>query len=214
MGAAKQLRQLVNGPTSQQRVCASALFSDWHFNPPGAPHFGGLWEAAVRSAKRLLFRTMGPHNFTYEEFITVLCRIEAVLNSRPLTTPASSDPHDLECLTPGHFLIGHALLAVPTRVTIDIGRSCISRWKLLDQCHQAFWHRWSTEYLHTLQERSKWTARKSNVSVNDMVVIGGGGSARGRPRILNDIARVKRHFRPRVPAVTNLSFTEFVWRRA
>lgn len=170
VGAAKQLRQLINGSVAQPRISASLPSCNWHFNPPGAPHFGGLWEAAVRSTKRLMFRTMGSHNFTYEEFTTILCRIEAVLNSRPLT-PASTDPHDLECLTPGHFLIGQPLLAVPPRSPLDPGRSCLNRWKLLDQCHQAFWHRWSTEYLHTLQERSKWTTQRPNVSVNDMVVI-------------------------------------------
>jgi len=60
----------------------------WHFNPPAAPHFGGLREAAVRSAKRLLTRVVGSHVLTYEEFSTVLCRVEAVLNSRPLTPPS------------------------------------------------------------------------------------------------------------------------------
>ncbi|XP_025405518.1 uncharacterized protein LOC112679814 [Sipha flava] len=105
-----------------------------------------------------------------EEFSTVLCRIEAVLNSRPLT-PASSDPHDLECITPGHFLIDQPLLAVPPRSSGDLERSIANRWKLLDQCHQAFWHRWTTEYLHTLQESTKWTDNRPNVRVNDMVLL-------------------------------------------
>lgn len=41
----------------------------------------------------------------------------------------------------------------------------------MDQCHQAFWRRWSAEYLTTLQERSKWTTGSPPVKVDDMVVI-------------------------------------------
>lgn len=170
VGANKQLHALINSPEGQVAVANGRPICEWHFNPPGAPHFGGLWEAAVRSTKRLLTRVIGIHIFTYEEFTTILTRIEAVLNSRPLT-PASSDPCDLECLTPGHFLIGQPLLAVPPRSTIDAQRNVRDRWKLLDQCHQAFWRRWSNEYLTTLQERSKWTQRVNNINVNDMVVI-------------------------------------------
>lgn len=170
VGANRQLHALINGPNGQVAIANSRAACEWHFNPPSAPHFGGLWEAAVRSAKRLMTRVIGIHVFTYEEFATVLTRIEAVLNSRPLT-PVSTDPRDLECLTPGHFLIGQPLLAVPPRSTLDANRNTRDRWKLLDQCHQAFWKRWSSEYLTTLQERSKWTQKVPNLRVNDMVVI-------------------------------------------
>ncbi|XP_008182033.1 uncharacterized protein LOC103309131 [Acyrthosiphon pisum] len=171
IGADKQLQALITSPQGQLAITTNSRPNcKWHFNPPSAPHFGGLWEAAVRSTKRLLVRTMSSHVFTYEEFTTVLIRIEAVLNSRPLT-PASTDPHDLECLTPGHFLIGQPLLAVPPRSNPDTTRNLTNRWKLLDQCHQAFWKRWSTEYLTTLQERVKWTDRVPNLKVNDMVVV-------------------------------------------
>ncbi|XP_029679981.1 uncharacterized protein LOC115245695 [Formica exsecta] len=84
----------------------------WHFNPPAAPHFGGLWEAAVKSTKHHLTRVIGEATLTYKEFSTFLTQVEACLNSRPLHA-VSDDPDDFTPLTPGHFLIGAPLLAVP-----------------------------------------------------------------------------------------------------
>jgi len=170
IGADKQLQLLINSTDGQEALSGSHAACQWHFNPPSAPHFGGLWEAAVRSMKRLLIRTMGTHIFSYEEFTTLLARIEAVLNSRPLT-PMTTDPADLDYLSPGHFLIGQPLLAVPPRTTSESRVNLNQRWKLLDQCHQAFWRRWATEYLTSLQGRSKWRKETPNVNVDDMVVI-------------------------------------------
>ncbi|XP_050065611.1 uncharacterized protein LOC126554599 [Aphis gossypii] len=169
VGAAKYLRTLVNDPTIRHAL-TSHTPCVWHFNPPSAPHFGGLWEAAVRSFKTLLIRVIGVHNFSWEEMTTVLCRIEAVLNSRPLT-PMSSSPMDVDYLTPGHFLIGQPLLAVPDMPVPESCARVINRWKLLHQCHQSFWRRWSTEYLSSLQVRSKWTNDVPNLKCGDMVVV-------------------------------------------
>ena len=63
---------------------------EWRFISPGAPHMGGLWEAGVKSVKTLFRKVIGSHRLTYEELTTVLARIEAVLNSRPMT-PMSED---------------------------------------------------------------------------------------------------------------------------
>ncbi|XP_025192697.1 uncharacterized protein LOC112592764, partial [Melanaphis sacchari] len=150
VGAARQLRQLVNHPDNRDKLTAH-IACEWHFNPPGAPHFGGIWEAAVKSAKTLLTRALSPQVWTFEEFTTILYRVEAAMNSRPLV-PASTDPSDLECLTPGHFLVGRPLLAIPEPVD-DAHIGLQTRWKLLQQSFQFFWRRWSREYLSTLQAR-------------------------------------------------------------
>ena len=84
----------------------------WHFVPPFAPHFGGLWEAGVKRFKHHLRRIVGNHTLTFEEFLTLLTRIESCLNSRPIA-PLSNDPEDFSYLTPGHFLIGTPLTSIP-----------------------------------------------------------------------------------------------------
>jgi len=169
VGASKQLGRFFSDAKVQDHL-SSHLPCSWHFNPPNAPHFGGLWEAAVKSMKRLMVRVVGAHILTYEELTTVVCRIESVLNSRPLT-PLSSNPGDLEGLTPGHFLIGQPLLSVPESIVLDPPSRLISRWKLLHQCYQTFWKRWSSEYLNSLQLRTKWTSTDTQLRVGELVLI-------------------------------------------
>ncbi|XP_054282631.1 uncharacterized protein LOC128999895 [Macrosteles quadrilineatus] len=77
-----------------------------------SPNFGGLWEEAIKSAKYHINRVIGEHILTLPELMTLITQVEAMLNSRPLT-PLSADPSDLTALTPGHFLIGAPLVAVP-----------------------------------------------------------------------------------------------------
>ncbi|XP_008179923.1 uncharacterized protein LOC103308408 [Acyrthosiphon pisum] len=78
VGASKRLYDLVNDPRNREQF-SSAFVCSWKFNPPSAPHFGGLWEAAVRFTKLLLVRVVGNQVLSYEEFSTVLCRIESCL---------------------------------------------------------------------------------------------------------------------------------------
>ncbi|XP_018393373.1 PREDICTED: uncharacterized protein LOC108772349 [Cyphomyrmex costatus] len=138
----------------------------WKFIPPNAPHFGGLWEAAVKAAKRHLIRIVGKTSLSFEELQTIFCEVEAILNSRPLT-PLTEDPNDLSYLTPGHFLIGTALNSFPHPDLTNV-----IRWQRVEQVRQHFLRRWSQEYLHTLQERSKWRTNKGDqLTPNQMVLL-------------------------------------------
>jgi hypothetical protein len=127
----------------------------FHTNPPAAPHHGGLWEAAVKSMKFHLRRVMGDRHLTTEEFTTLLCEIEAILNSRPLT-PMSTEPEDLSALTPAHFLVGRPLIAIPNPDLSHVPMNRLSRWQLVQHIVQSFWKAWTRDYLNVLQSRPKW----------------------------------------------------------
>jgi hypothetical protein len=142
----------------------------WHFSCPLAPHAGGYYESAVKMMKHHLVRTADTHSFDFEQFQTVLCKIEAILNSRPLT-PLSEDPSDCSYLSPGHFLIGRPLIAKPELDLINAPKSRIDRWNGLQQIQQQFWHAWYHDYLHQLQTRPIGFQSRSKFAIGDMVLI-------------------------------------------
>lgn len=111
---------------------------NWHFIPPGSPHFGGIWEACVKSVKFHLRRIIGESKLTFEELHTLLCQIEACLNSRPICA-INEDPDDLAALTPGHFLVNTDLLHVPEPSIIEIPSNRLSHWQQIQQMRQMFW---------------------------------------------------------------------------
>lgn len=173
VGASSELRaQLrraldMGGPVA--RVLADEG-TEWTFIPPSAPHFGGLWEAGVRSLKHHLRRVVGEHALTYEEYATLLARVEACLNSRPLC-PLTDDPRDLDVLTPGHFLIGRPLLAPPEPNIRAEPENRLRRWQLIQQMAEHLWERWSHEYLTQLQNRRKWTNPEDAPQTGELVLI-------------------------------------------
>ena len=116
----------------------------WHNIPVYTPHMGGLWEAGIKSMKTHLKAVVGDTLLNFEELYTILTEIEACLNSRPLTE-LSSDPEDLEPLTPGHFLIGGQLNSLPEKNFDNDKVSLLKRWSMLKKIAQSFWTRWSTE---------------------------------------------------------------------
>ncbi|GFV87145.1 integrase catalytic domain-containing protein [Trichonephila clavipes] len=94
--------------------------------------------------------------------------------SRHASTPghyALSSSRDDPCvLTPGHFLIGKALTAIPQPTVPDDLHHC-DRWRLLTRMTQHFWNRWSSEYLTLMQSRSKWRNVQKNLDIGHLVLI-------------------------------------------
>ncbi|XP_055627032.1 uncharacterized protein LOC129769047 isoform X1 [Toxorhynchites rutilus septentrionalis] len=115
---------------------------EWKMIPPNAPHMGGIWEAGVKSFKTIFKKKCQSSLLTMFEFSTLLCQIEAQLNSRPLYGP-SDDPSEFEPLTPGHFMIDRPLSAIPEPSYDGI----------------------------PLQVRQNWNKRKENILPGTVVII-------------------------------------------
>ncbi|UYV76680.1 hypothetical protein LAZ67_14001722, partial [Cordylochernes scorpioides] len=145
---------------------------NWHFIPPSAPNFGGIWEAGIKSFKFNLLRCLKSQILTFEELSTLTTQIEACLNSRPIC-PLSSDSDDFNPLTPGHFLIGKPLTAPPeSNDDDDVPINYLDRWSLNKKKNKnVFWERWNREYLNNLQQRLKWQKSSPNIKEGDLILL-------------------------------------------
>ncbi|XP_047538689.1 uncharacterized protein LOC125072207, partial [Vanessa atalanta] len=63
------------------------------------------------------------------------------------------------------------LVAIPEPNVTNEKLNRWTRWQLLSNIVQHYWQRWSQEYLHTLQQRSKWTESRNNVKIGSLVVL-------------------------------------------
>lgn len=169
----QELKEFMSGIRKQdfqQEViehCAN-LKIDFKFIPPYCPHVGGLWEAGVKSAKRHLMKMSGAKIFNYEELLSLFIQVEEMLNSRPLVQQLDNDSEAI-IITPGHFLTGRQLNALPEADLKPV--NVIKRWKNVEKQAQMFWKVWSNDYLHDLQQRTKWKTLTENVKIGQLVLL-------------------------------------------
>lgn len=169
-GCDNQLRMIVqqHNATAEEHCRFRAI--QWTFTTPRAPHAGGVYEIAVKLVKHHIKRVIGDSLFSFEEFQTILCKIEAVLNSRPLT-PLSNNPNDLTVLTPGHFLTGRPLCSIPQKKFLNVNLNLVKRWERVQQAQQMFWALWYRDYLHEKQLRPQDFREEKKVDVGSLVLI-------------------------------------------
>lgn len=170
VAAAKEIGNFIKQSQESLSDFANEQAIHFKFIPAYSPHFGGIWEAGVKSAKHHIKHVMGNSHLTFEEISTLFAQVEAILNSRPLC-PLSSSPNDLLPLSPGHFILGRPLTALPTPDLNDCKDHLLKRYERLERIRQHFWKRWQKEYLSELQQRTKWRTDKSRLNVGDLVLL-------------------------------------------
>ncbi|XP_055527286.1 uncharacterized protein LOC129719896 [Wyeomyia smithii] len=142
----------------------------WNFNPPSAPHMGGVWERLVRSLKTALSVLNGGRKLTDEILLTTLAEAEDLINSRPLTY-VSLEPGVDEALTPNHFIRGVGTQVEHAVQPTSEAEALRDRYKQSQSLADALWKRWVNEYLPSINQRTKWHSESPPLSRGDLVYV-------------------------------------------
>lgn len=166
VGASKEIIKEINEDCSENFTNARTR---WNFNPPAAPHMGGVWERLVRSVKEALNELDDGRSLSDEVLETVLAEAENMINSRPLTF-VSKENTEPEALTPNHFLLGYPscgreMLCTPG----NEARALRDQYERSRVLADKLWKRWIKEYLPTINLRPKWHEEKASVQVGTLV---------------------------------------------
>jgi len=142
----------------------------WKFIVQRSPWRGGWWERLVRNVKEPLRKVLEKALLSYSKLATVLTRIEAVINTRPLTT-VSNDVRDLTPITPAHLALGRSLFDLSDVEEVPVNDSKTRQRYLCQQILvNHFWKRWRGEYLPQLSIRPKWNEEQPALRVRDVVL--------------------------------------------
>ena len=134
---------------------------DWvsfQMNVPTASHAGGAWERMIRSARAVLNGLVQEcHEARLDDELlrTLLCEVEAIVNSRPLTS-FNMTPDDLDPISPMTLLTQKCSVVLsPPGAFQRSDVYCRRRWRRVQYLANRFWRRWRSEFLPSLQERRK-----------------------------------------------------------
>ena len=178
-GADNELKLLVS-QIDEDKITESAANKGvkWHFNPPLAPHFGGMHEAMIKSAKRAISAILRNADINDEELMTAIIGAEGLINSRPLTYQ-SANPVDDVPLTQNHFLHGQIEGQFAPMSVDSTQFNLRKRWRRIQELVRHFWQRWLREWLPALAARKKWTQERQDVKVGDVVLVISPDTSRG-----------------------------------
>ena len=143
----------------------------WKFIFECCPWCGGWWEKLIRNVKESHRKVLGKALLSYSELAAVLPRIEAVINTRPLTT-VSNDVRDPTRLMPTHLVLGRSLFHLPDLEEVPVNdnttrQHCLYQQRLVN--HFLEW--WRGEYLDQLSTQVKWNEEKPPLRVKAVVLI-------------------------------------------
>lgn len=178
---------IISDNATQFKLTSTVLTSDyciknnisWRFIPELAPWFGGFYERLIGIVKNCLKRTLEKHLLNHGQLCTIIKEVEAVVNTRPLTTVGQELEH---VLTPADFLKIGGPLVTDISDTEFLENATVTKenlvtgWKRGQNILQEYVKMFSSHYLTSLRERNH--AHKQNrlavkriPKINDLVQI-------------------------------------------
>ena len=148
----------------------------WVMNPPLASHFGGSWERAIGSIRKILdvcLLQLGQRILTGYELHTLLMECSNINNNTPLYDACTTEEYP-QLITPQNLLSLKDDPNPPELETFsaaDLNAYGRRRWRRVQHLSDEFFRRWRTFYLNTLQKRSKWQKNRPNLVPGDLVVL-------------------------------------------
>ena len=137
---------------------------EWSLNIESAM-VGKNFERLVKSTKRCLKKTISKAWLSYDELLTAVVEIDAIINSRPISYLSAEDFE--EPLTLSHLMVGRRLLSLPDNHTYNeeeeeeyhptMKKESLTRQlRYPNTTLQRFWKRWRLEYLPELRQTHQY----------------------------------------------------------
>ena len=134
----------------------------WKFIVERSPWRGGWWERLIRNVKEPLRKVLGRVLLSYAELTTVLTRIEADINTKPLTT-VSDGVRDPTPITPALLALGRSLFDLPDLEEIPVNEETtrqryLYQQRLVNHFLEAMARRVSTPAIHSTEMERRATS--------------------------------------------------------
>ena len=101
-----------------------------------------------------------------------MTEVEGILKSRPRTVEAINDPTSFQPIYPMNLVtMKSKVVSPPPGKFLKPDVYSKKLWRRMQHIANKFWSRWRKEYLQSLQERQKWTSRRRNFRVDDIVLL-------------------------------------------
>ena len=162
IGARQELQEALTkmdqGKIKTELLKRNCDWIEFNFNAPAASHMGEVWERQIKTVRSVLSALLEKNGTQLNDkaLTTFMCKAEAVINSRLLTTDTTTSPVSPEALTPNHVLTMETKVILPPPGTFQAANQYSRKWwQQVQHLTNEFWTRWRKEFLHSLQERQK-----------------------------------------------------------